>query len=90
MGWLTHRLTTEWSPDACEFNPERWLRPGQEANGGAKSSSSFLGFSTGPRSCIGEGFAKGEALALLAALVGRFEIELAPSFDAELENMDLF
>lgn len=35
----------------------------------------YLSFSTGPRSCIGEGFAKAEFAALLAAVVGRFRIE---------------
>jgi cytochrome P450 len=49
----------------------------------------FLSFSTGPRSCIGEGFAKGENLALLAAIVGKFELELAPGHDVELEDMSL-
>ncbi|KAF2127396.1 cytochrome P450 [Dothidotthia symphoricarpi CBS 119687] len=90
MAWVLHRSTSEWGPDAAEFNPERWLQPGQEATGGAKSTFSDLSFSTGPRSCIGEGFAKGEALALLAAIVGKFELELAPESDIELERMNLF
>jgi cytochrome P450 len=90
MAWMLHRSTSEWGPDASEFRPERWLEPGQEATGGAKSTSSNLGFSAGPRNCIGEGFARGEGLALLAAIVGRFELELAPGSDVELDNMSLF
>jgi cytochrome P450 len=89
MSWLLHKSTSEWGADATAFNPQRWLQPGQEASGGAKSTFSDLSFSTGPRSCIGEGFAKGENLALLAAIVGKFELELAPGHDVELEDMSL-
>jgi cytochrome P450 len=33
----------------------------------------------GPRSCIGQGFARGEFACLLAAIVGTFEMELEDS-----------
>jgi cytochrome P450 len=89
MAWMLHKSASEWGPDATAFKPERWLQPGQEATGGAVSTFSNLGFSTGPRSCIGEGFAKGEALALLAAIVGKFELQLAPGSDVELDKMNL-
>lgn len=59
-----------WGPDAQAFNPERWL--GHD-NGGAESNYSFLTFLHGPRSCIGQAFAKAEFACLLAAVVGRFE-----------------
>jgi cytochrome P450 len=89
MAWMLHKATSEWGPDASEFKPERWLQPGQESTGGAKSTFSDLSFSTGPRSCIGEGFARGEALMLLAAIVGKFELELSPEHNIDLENMKL-
>ena len=38
----------------------------------------------GPRSCIGQTFAKAEFACILAAVVGRFEFELEPK-DAEIE-----
>ena len=59
-----------WGPDPQAFNPERWL--GHD-NGGAESNYSFLTFLHGPRSCIGQAFAKAEFACLLAAVVGRFE-----------------
>lgn len=65
-----------WGPDANEFNPERWLGPGRANSGGASSNYSFLTFLHGPRSCIGQGFAKSELACVVAALVGRFEMEL--------------
>lgn len=73
-----------WGPDALEFNPERWLAPGQANSGGAPSNYAFLTFLHGPRSCIGQAFAKAEFAVLVAGLVGRFEMELADP-EAELK-----
>ena len=74
-----------WGPDADEFNPDRWMGPGRSNNGGATSNYAFLTFLHGPRSCIGSGFAKAELACLVAALVGRFEMELVRP-DEELET----
>ncbi|KAL8870147.1 MAG: hypothetical protein Q9174_003739 [Haloplaca sp. 1 TL-2023] len=67
-----------WGEDAMEFKPERWLGPGNTVNnsGGANSNYSFLTFLHGPRSCIGQAFARAEFAVLVAGLVGRFEMEL--------------
>ncbi|MCJ1430759.1 hypothetical protein MMC27_000109 [Xylographa pallens] len=64
-----------WGADALEFKPERWLGSGTN-NGGASSNYALLTFLHGPRSCIGQAFAKAEFACLLAAMVGRFELEL--------------
>lgn len=65
-----------WGADAHEFRPERWLdASARPAAGGANYA--FMTFLHGPRSCIGEKFARAEFACLLAALVGRFEMELA-------------
>jgi cytochrome P450 len=63
-----------WGPDADKFIPERWLQAG--FNGGAPTNYAFLTFIHGPRSCIGQSFARGEFSCLLAAWIGRFEFEL--------------
>ena len=69
-------LSTElWGPDATKFNPDRWIGPGRANTGGADSNYSFMTFLHGPRSCIGQAFAKGEYACLVAAIVGRFEME---------------
>ncbi|KAI4169756.1 MAG: hypothetical protein LQ343_005497 [Gyalolechia ehrenbergii] len=65
-----------WGHDASEFKPERWLGPGRANTGGATSNYAFLTFLHGPRSCIGQAFAKAEFAVLMAGLVGRFEMEL--------------
>lgn len=74
--WAVNTAVSQWGEDANEFNPGRWTGPGRANNGGAISNYSFLTFLHGPRSCIGRSFAKAEFACLLAALVGRFEIEL--------------
>ncbi|PLB55569.1 cytochrome P450 [Aspergillus steynii IBT 23096] len=66
-----------WGPDADQFNPERWLGPGRANTGGAANNYAYLTFLHGPRSCIGQGFAKAELACLVASLVGRFEMVLA-------------
>lgn len=75
--WAIHSSTELWGPDASKFNPDRWMGPGRANNGGADSAYSFMTFLHGPRSCIGQAFAKAEFACLLASLIGRFEFELA-------------
>lgn len=77
--WAINQSIKIWGPDAKSFNPDRWIDPatGHTNNmGGADSNFSFLTFLHGPRSCIGQSFAKAEFACLLAAYVGRFEMEL--------------
>ncbi|KAK7810510.1 cytokinin hydroxylase, partial [Quercus suber] len=66
-----------WGPDAAEFRPERWLIKGQERWGGGKGALSLLTFLHGPRSCIGQAFARAELKCLVAAFVMSFEFEMA-------------
>lgn len=78
--WATNRDPHLWGPDSEQFRPERWIDPetGRATNmGGADSNYCFLTFLHGPRSCIGERFARAELRALVAAFVGSFEMELA-------------
>lgn len=71
--WATNANKELWGADAAEFNPDRWMGSGKANTGGANSHYSFLTFLQGPRSCIGQSFAKGEVACLLAAWVGVFE-----------------
>ncbi|KAL4932836.1 cytochrome P450 [Aspergillus undulatus] len=65
-----------WGPDADKFDPERWLGPGRANTGGANNNYALMTFLHGPRSCIGQGFAKAELACLVAATVGRFQMKL--------------
>lgn len=77
--WAVNKSRELWGPDVNEFKPDRWIpseKNSYPANGGAASNYSFLTFLHGPRSCIGQGFAKAEFACLLAAWIGRFEFSI--------------
>lgn len=61
-----------WPHDPSAFYPERWIA---DANGGAKDRLAFLGFGAGPRSCIGEKFARAEIGCLVVEILRKFEVE---------------
>lgn len=68
-----------WGFNSESFDPSRWIDTdsGKSNNsGGAVSNYSLMTFLHGPRSCIGQGFARAELRALVAAFVGAFEMEL--------------
>jgi cytochrome P450 len=73
--WAINTSEHLWGADAKEFNPDRWLGAGKANTGGADSNYAITTFLHGPRSCIGKEFAKAEFACLVAALVGRFEME---------------
>lgn len=73
--WAINTATELWGPDAGEFVPERWLDA--EKAGGSSSNFAFMTFLHGPRSCIGEKFARGELACLVAAWVRAFDTTLA-------------
>lgn len=79
----TNTAVALWGEDAGEFRPDRWLDASARPDGG-RANYAFMTFLHGPRSCIGEKFARAEFACLLAALVGRFEIELEDK-DREIE-----
>lgn len=79
--FLLHRRAQEW-PHPERVDPGRWL------TAGARPRCAFMPFSTGPRKCIGDGFALLELQLVLATLFARshFDVErgsglaLDPSF----------
>lgn len=77
--WMINRSPEIWGADAGEFRPERWINEGGKPNqtGGANSNYDFLTFLHGPRSCIGQNFAKAEMRCLLSKMVQSFQWDLA-------------
>jgi cytochrome P450 len=71
--YILHRHRCLWGqPDL--FDPTRFLGPAK-----AKIARfAYLPFGAGPRTCIGSSFALQEATLVLASLVQRFDMQLAP------------
>ncbi|CAI6331935.1 unnamed protein product [Periconia digitata] len=85
--WAVNTSTALWGPDAHEFKPERWLGAGKANTGGAESNYAITTFLHGPRSCIGKDFAKAEFACLMAALIGRFEVEMEdPGWELQIQG----
>ncbi|KAI1744079.1 cytochrome P450 [Xylaria scruposa] len=89
--WATNFDKTLWGPDAHEFNPDRWMPTSADdkraASGGASSNYAFMTFLHGPRSCIGQAFAKAEFACILAGWVGRFAFELKNKEEMDEKNI---
>lgn len=66
--WLMHR-DPRYFDQPCEFRPERWDTASLE-------KGTFFPFGAGTRVCIGEGFARLEAVIILATLGQQFDFEL--------------
>ena len=75
--WAINRSPQHWGPNAEVFDPERWMKEGTANTGGAASNYAAITFLHGPRSCIGQAFARSEMKCLVATFFGRFRVELA-------------
>jgi cytochrome P450 len=91
--WAVNKSEALWGDDALTFNPERWMPKSDgdkhAASGGATSNYAFMTFLHGPRSCIGQSFAKAEFACLLAAWVGRFNMELHNKEEADESKIEI-
>lgn len=67
--FVMHRRPGLWD-DPERFDPERW-RDGRAAT---VPRGGFIPFSDGPRRCVGEHFARAEALVIVATLARRWEL----------------
>lgn len=83
--WALNHSPGQWSSDPLKFDPDRWLL---DPAGGAADLYSFNTFSHGPRACIGERFARAEMLTLIAALIGRYNVEFVGTGETVNPNPD--
>jgi cytochrome P450 len=101
--WAVNKSQELWGPDALEFNPDRWLRgssgdddetnnvktSSNNGSGGTKSNYAMMSFLHGPRSCIGQQFAKAEFACLVAAFAGRFSFALHNEEERDERNIEI-
>jgi cytochrome P450 len=80
--YVTHRHPDFW-PDPEAFDPERFS-PEQTAS---RPRYAYFPFGGGPRQCIGNTFALVEAQLILATILQRFRLELAPGWKVEPEPL---
>src|SRR6185436_99095 len=74
--WVLNRHRKLWD-DPDRFDPSRFL-PGNNRD---RSRFAYIPFGAGPRICIGMQMALAEAVIVLAGLVQRYRLELAPGQD---------
>lgn len=77
--WLLHR-DERWWPEPFAFRPERWL-----GDDGSRPKGAYLPFGAGPRMCVGESFARQEAVLVLATLARRWRVRVEPGQPAGLQ-----
>lgn len=74
---ILHRDKEVWGACANEFDPLRFENGVANA---AKTPQALLGFSIGPRSCIGQNFAMLEAKSVMSMILQKFSFTLSPKY----------
>ena len=76
-------LNEKYFKDPKEFRPERWIG----SDGKFQKNEAFIGFSMGPRVCLGESLAKSELFLFLASILQRFNFRMVdPNNPPSLEG----
>lgn len=78
--WVNHH-DPRWFPEPDRFRPERWLDPAMKS----LPTFAYFPFGGGERMCIGKSFALMEAQLLLATIVQRYHLDLAPGQQITLD-----
>ncbi|MGR8919093.1 MAG: cytochrome P450, partial [Gammaproteobacteria bacterium] len=79
--YFAHR-DERWFPDPERFDPERFA----EGGGAERHRHAYLPFGGGARTCIGKTFATIEAVLILATLVRRWRLRLAPGHPVDVQT----
>ena len=72
-----HHDEVLWGPDANEFRPERFAA---SAQGGCRHRMGYLPFGFGGRICVGRNLTGMEYRVVLAMVLRRFELAVAPEY----------
>ncbi len=80
LPYLTHRHSEFWT-NAEEFVPERFSAENSEK----RPKFAYFPFGGGPRICLGNNFAMMEAQLIIAMILQKFKVKLAPEYKVEAE-----
>ncbi|KAJ7518629.1 hypothetical protein O6H91_20G001000 [Diphasiastrum complanatum] len=72
-----HRDPEQWGDDALEFRPDRFAGGVSKA---CKNPQSYIPFSCGQRTCVGQTFAMMEAKVALSMILQRFSFQLSSKY----------
>jgi cytochrome P450 len=78
--YVSHR-NPRFFPDPERFDPNRW----SEEQKAARPRFSYYPFSGGPRQCLGENFALMEGVLLLATIMQKWQLLVAPDHPIQLQ-----
>lgn len=76
--WLVHR-DPRWWTDPLRFDPQRWIDAPRPPR------FTYLPFGAGPRVCIGNHFARMEAILVLVTLLRRVRVQVPDGYVARLQ-----
>lgn len=80
--YITHRHAAYY-PDPLAFRPERFAAGAEQT----LPRFAYFPFSGGPRVCIGQSFAMMEAVLILATIAQRFQLDLVPDQQIDIEPL---
>ncbi|KAI6702105.1 hypothetical protein NL676_011241 [Syzygium grande] len=76
------RMEFIWGPDCLEFKPERWLSSDGKRTE-LQDSYKFVSFNAGPRLCLGKDLAYLQMKSVVAAVLLRHQLTVAPGHQVE-------
>ena len=83
---LAPHLYEKYYPQPSEFRPERWL----ETKAKDRPKRAYLPFGGGPRSCLGQNFARMEGVLTLATVCQRWRVEVASDEFPEVTTLVIY
>ena len=87
MAYTLHKIP-EVFPAPELFNPDRWLSCSEDQL--MEMNRHFWAFGSGGRMCIGRHLAMQEIKLIVAAVFTNFKMEIAPSGDVDIEEVDAY
>ena len=92
--WVMGRMPELWGDDCEQFKPERFIEQRDDGSVSIKTYSQYLfhAFNAGPRLCLGQTLATYEGCAVVAEILGNFDVHFdqqalandAPTYDDSL------